>query len=289
MKVSLCLIVWNEFEGCVADVPRLPFDAFDEIFAVDGGSTDGTVEYLEAQGIPVYRQPKRGLNAAYVHANYCATGDAIVSFFPKGTIPPQDLLKFRPLFEQGLQLVVASRQISGSINEEDNSLLRPRKWAVWALSMLAALVWRREGYRVRDVLHGVKGWTKAAFQKMHVLDSGLSIDIEMVVRSYKLRLPRWEFPTQESSRPYGQTHFQAWPTGKKLLAYLWFELRRREHIDPLPVAGPWPTIERIADGSAIRHAEPLPVTTPLSAIRQQRAVRAEQITNPNANAQRDAA
>ena len=113
MKISLCLIAWNELQGCQADVPKLPRDEFDEIFAVDGGSTDGTVEYLESQGIPVYRQPKRGLNAAYVHANEMATGDALVVFFTKGTLPTDDLRKFRPFFEQGYELIIASRQTLG--------------------------------------------------------------------------------------------------------------------------------------------------------------------------------
>ncbi|MCU4121261.1 glycosyltransferase [Variovorax sp. N23] len=228
MKVSLCLIVWNELKGCEADVPRLPRDQFDEVFAVDGGSTDGTVEYLESMGIPVHRQPKRGLNAAYVHANDMATGDAVVVFFTKGTLPVEDVLKFRPLFEAGNELVVASRQVAGSVNEEDEHFLRPRKWAVLGLAWLAALVWRREGYVVRDVLHGFKGWTRSAFTAMKVLDHGLSIDIEMVVRSYKLRQKRCEFPTQELARGYGETHFKIWPTGKRLLAYLWFELKRRD-------------------------------------------------------------
>ncbi|MGJ7485919.1 glycosyltransferase [Variovorax sp. LT2P21] len=228
MKVSLCLIVWNELKGCEADVPRLPRDQFDEVFAVDGGSTDGTVEYLESMGIPVHRQPKRGLNAAYVHANDMATGDGVVVFFAKGTLPVEDVLKFRPLFEAGNQLVVASRQVAGSVNEEDEHVLRPRKWAVLGLAWLAALVWCREGYVVRDVLHGFKGWTRSAFTAMKVLDHGLSIDIEMVVRSYKLRQKRCEFPTQELARGYGETHFKIWPTGKRLLAYLWFELKRRD-------------------------------------------------------------
>jgi glycosyltransferase involved in cell wall biosynthesis len=43
---SLVLIVWNECAGCRIDVPRLPVDAFEEVFAIDGGSTDGTAEYL---------------------------------------------------------------------------------------------------------------------------------------------------------------------------------------------------------------------------------------------------
>jgi len=202
MRVSLCLIVWNELKGCEMDVPRLPLDQFDEVFAVDGGSADGTVEYLQSRGIPVHKQPKRGLNAAYVHANEMATGDAVVVYFPKGTLPVEDVLKFRPLFEAGNQLVVASRQIAGSINEEDIHLLRPRKWAVLCLATLAALLWRQEGYLVRDVLHGFKGWTRDAFQKMKVLDYGLSIDVEMVVRAYKLHLPRCEFPVREQARGY---------------------------------------------------------------------------------------
>jgi glycosyltransferase involved in cell wall biosynthesis len=228
MKTSLCLIVWNELQGCKTDVPKLPRDEFDEIFAVDGGSTDGTVEYLKSQGIPVYLQPKRGLNAAYVHANNMATGDAVVVFFPKGTLPTDDLRKFRPLFEKGYGLVIASRQIPGSKNEEDMHFWRPRKWAVRGLAMATALVWRREGAWVRDVLHGFKGWKRSAFERMKVLDVGLSIDIEMVVRSYKLRIPRIEFPTSEIARGYGETHFKIWPTGKRLLAYLWFELRRHD-------------------------------------------------------------
>lgn len=228
MKIALCLVVWNELDGCRLDVPLLPRDAFDAVYAVDGGSTDGTVEYLESQGIPVHRQPKRGLNAAYVHADRVSPCDAVVVFFPKGTTPVEDLLKFRPLFDAGNELIVASRQIAGSVNEEDAHLLKPRKWMVAGLSLIAAVVWKREGYRVRDVLHGLKGWTRGSFARMQVLEYGLSIDIEMVVRAYKLRMRRAEFPTREIARGYGVTHFEIWPTGKKLLAYLWFELRRKE-------------------------------------------------------------
>lgn len=228
MKITLCLIVWNELEGCKLDVPHLPRNDFYEVIAVDGGSTDGTIEYLESQGIAVYKQPKRGLNAAYVHANEVSKGDAVVVFFAKGTLPTEDVLKFRPLFESGNDLVIASRQLPGSVNEEDAHFLRPRKWAVMGLAYLAALLWCREGNIPRDVLHGFKGWKRDAFAKMKVLDTGLSIDVEMIVRSYKLKLKRIEFPTKELPRGYGETHFKIWPTGKRLLAYLWYELWRQD-------------------------------------------------------------
>jgi glycosyltransferase involved in cell wall biosynthesis len=228
MKISLCLLVWNELEGCKIDVPRLPRDAFDEVYAVDGGSTDGTVSYLEDAGIPVYRQPKKGLNAAYIHAAEKSTCDAVVVFFPKGASEIADLLKFRPLFEAGYDVVIASRNIRGGRNEEDGRFLMPRKWAVLSLAVLAALIWKREGYFVRDVLHGFKGFTLPAFKKIAPLDYGLSIDIEMVVRSYRLVLNRIEFPTLERPRAYGQTHFPFFSSGIKLAKYLWHELNRRD-------------------------------------------------------------
>jgi glycosyltransferase involved in cell wall biosynthesis len=227
MRISLCLMVWNELEGCKIDLPRLPKYAFEEVYAIDGGSTDGTVEFLESQGIPVYLQPKKGLNAAYIHAADKSTCDAVVVFFPKGTISPDSLMRFRPLFDDACDLVVASRNIKGAVNEEDQKVFKPRKWGVFALASLAALLWRREGHFIRDVLHGYKGFTISGFRKIAPLDRGLSIDIEMVVRSYRLGLKRAEFPIVEIPRNFGETHFKILPTGMKLVKYLWWEWNRR--------------------------------------------------------------
>lgn len=227
MKISLCLLVWNELKGCKIDVPNLPREEFDEIYAVDGGSTDGTVEYLQTQGITVYRQPKKGLNAAYIHAVEMSSCDAVVVFFPKGAISVSTLKNFRACLESGIDLVVASRNIGGARNEEDKSLIKPRKWGVLCLALVAALFWRREGYMVRDVLHGYKGFTVSGFRKIAPVDYGLSIDIEMVVRSYRLGLKRAEFPVTEIARPFGATKFKIFPTGMKLLKYLWCEFNRK--------------------------------------------------------------
>lgn len=227
MRISLCLLVWNEIEGCRIDIPNLPLTAFDEVYAVDGGSTDGTVEYLESCGIKVFQQPEKGLNPAYHHAVDCSNCDAVVVFFPKGTIATSTLLEFRPLLEAGYDLVIPSRMIEGAHNEEDDHRLRPRKWGVHGLAITAALIWRREGHFVRDVLHGYKGFRLDAFRRMSPSDHGLSIDIEMVVRSYRLGLKRCEFPVTEIARPFGETRFKIIPTGIRLLKYLWYELSRK--------------------------------------------------------------
>jgi len=93
--------------------------------------------------------------------------------------------------------------------------------------LAVALIWRREGNIIWDILHGVKGFTRESFGKMMLLDYGLSVDLEMVVRSYRIRSKRIEFPVQEKPRSYGNSHFKIWPTGRALLKYLRFELSRK--------------------------------------------------------------
>lgn len=224
---SLVLLVWNEVEGCKADVPGLPRANFNEVYAIDGGSTDGTVEYLESQGIRVHRQSKKSLNAAYADAVARSQCEAVVIFFPKATIDPLVVDQLGHSLELGYDLVVASRNLPGAHNEEDEHLFKPRKWGVSALSLTASLLWRREGWRIRDVLHGVKGFTVDAFRRMQISETGVTIDLEMTVRSYRLRVPRTEIAVSEQARVHGETKFKIWPTGKRLARFLWSELFRR--------------------------------------------------------------
>jgi hypothetical protein len=136
-------------------------------------------------------------------------------------------MSFRPLLAEGNELVIASRNIQGASNEEDHHFFRPRKWGVRVLAFAVALLWRREGHFVHDVLHGYKGFTTAAFRRINLLDHGLSIDLEMTARAYRLRIKRTEFPVSEVARPFGKTRFKILPTAMKLSRYLWFELHRK--------------------------------------------------------------
>lgn len=224
MEISLCLVTLNEKNGCTADVPKLPRAYFKEIFCVDGGSTDGTVEYLEGEGIPVYKQPKPGLNAAHFHAFDMCKTEAVVFFHPKKTIPPEHVKFFKKLFEEGYELIIGSRMIKGGHNEEDNHFIRIRKWSTLMFAIVSSVMWRRNGNMIWDATHGFRGITKKAFRKMKISERGATIDGEAVINSYKLRLPRVEFPTQESPRLYGKSHFTTFPDGLTYLRLLFGEI-----------------------------------------------------------------
>ena len=227
MKIALCLITWNEIDGVKHDIPLIDKSKFEQIYCIDGGSTDGTVEYLEENGIKVYTQQKKGINQACLEAvEYCEC-DAFVFFHPKGTIPVEDIYKFREFYEAGYEFVVGSRMMKGAHNEEDDQLIKPRKWFVLCLALLSKILFKREGNTVWDVLHGFRRMTLESFKKLNISDYDKSIDIEMVNRSYKFKSKRIEFPTNETSRIGGETHFKALSTGWQVLKYMWWEFRRK--------------------------------------------------------------
>ena len=223
-SVALCLLTWNELEGCKLDVPKIDLKKFDQVYAVDGGSDDGTIEYMEEQGIEVMKQPVSGYNQAYLYAFQQCKCDTLVLFHPKGTVSVEDLYKFRGYFEQGYSLVVASRMLKESSNEEDVSLFRPRKWFVRSIALYSYIVWGKFNNRiVWDVLHGYRGMSVSDFNRLNILKNGISVDIEMIVKSYKSGFNYIEFPTKEKSRDHGKTHFPALSSGFSILKYLLFE------------------------------------------------------------------
>lgn len=228
MKITLCLLTRNEINGCKHDIPLIPFDSFDEIYTIDGNSSDGTVEYLQNMGITVFQQPRPSLNAACTFAFEKCNTDALIFFHPKGSVPVSDLLKFLPLFEQGYDLIIASRCITGSRNEEDDKFIKPRKWFTKLMALIASILFRREGPVIWDVLHGFRGMNAEAFKLIQPSKYGVSIDLEIVCRSYKHKLKLTEFPTLEMPRLSGSTHFKALPTGWSLIKYIFREIYRKD-------------------------------------------------------------
>jgi hypothetical protein len=141
MKVALILLVRNERPCLELILPTLPSpgpDAgFDLLAAVDGGSTDGSVELLQSRGINVVGQSRRGRGEAFHVAFREIEADAFIFFSPDGNEAVADLPRFRPLLEAGNHLVIASRMMKGAVNEEDGQVLKLRKWANNAFNLTA--------------------------------------------------------------------------------------------------------------------------------------------------------
>lgn len=213
MKISLVILTRNEIEGVQSVIPRIPQNAVDEVFAVDFRSTDGTVEFLEAQGIAVLAQEKAGRGEAFRLAMQKAAGDALIFFSPDGNEDPDDISKFRPLLEEGYDIVIASRMMKGSHNEEDADFIKLRKWANQLFGLAVNIVWNRSGMYVTDTINGYRAVTKGAWEKIRPDGAGYTIEYQSSIRAFKHGLRITEFPTYEGSRIGGQSGARAIPTG----------------------------------------------------------------------------
>src|SRR5262245_36265878 len=120
MKVTLLALTLNEIDGVQVILPRIPGGLVDQLLVVDGGSTDGTVEWCRAQGYPVHVQRRPGIRFAYFEAMPLVEGDVIVSLSPDGNCDPAALPRLLAKMRDGYDLVIASRYLDGAKSEDDD-------------------------------------------------------------------------------------------------------------------------------------------------------------------------
>ena len=224
MKRSLVLLTYNEIEATPKIFDKIPLSAADEVFGVDGGSKDGTIDYLKSKGLRVVVQARRGRGEAFRLGVSEAQGEHVVFFSPDGNEDPADIPRLFELLESGCDMAIASRMMKGAFNEEDISWFRPRKWVNQSFTLAANILWNRGKY-VTDTINGYRGVTKKAFELMRADAQGFVIEYQMSIRAMKLGLKVVEIPTREGQRAGGESTAVARPTGMVFVRQFLQELR----------------------------------------------------------------
>jgi glycosyltransferase involved in cell wall biosynthesis len=221
LRLTLCLLVRNERPCLEVVLPQLPkpgaASGFDEIIAIDGGSSDGSVETLNDFGIPVIAQSRRGRGDAFLKAFADHPSDAYLFFSPDGNEAIADLGRFKSLLAAGADLVIASRMMAGAVNEEDDQILRWRKWVNNLFTLGANLVFRRKGAYVTDAINGYRAVTRDAAGRLELDALDYTIEFQMTIRAMANRLAIVEFPTVEGHRIAGETGAPSLPTGLRFI------------------------------------------------------------------------
>ncbi|MBI2529164.1 MAG: glycosyltransferase family 2 protein, partial [Candidatus Rokubacteria bacterium] len=130
MRPSATLLVptWNEIEGMRQIMPKIEPGWCDQILVVDGGSTDGTQEYVREHGYDLIVQQRRGIRNAYVEAFPHVRGEIVVTFSPDGNSLPSAVPELIRAVAGGQDMVIASRYLGAARSQDDDVLTALGNW-----------------------------------------------------------------------------------------------------------------------------------------------------------------
>ncbi len=198
IKTTLFIPTFNEVVGARLIMPRVKREWVDEIIVVDGGSTDGTVEYFKEIGIPVIRQKSKGICDAYWECIEAATGDIIISFSPDNNSLPEAIPSLVAKMKEGYEMVIASRYLDGAKSEDDDFVTAFGNW------MFTKIVNLLFGGNYTDSLVMFRAFRKDLPTRLYMGDRDIPVfEMLLCIRCAKQKLKTAEIPADEPKRVGG--------------------------------------------------------------------------------------
>ncbi|MBI3552682.1 MAG: glycosyltransferase family 2 protein [Elusimicrobia bacterium] len=224
MKVTLVLYVLNEIGALRVVLPRIKREWYDELIAIDGGSTDGSVEYLRENGCAVYRQKRPSWSGAYREAYERAEGEVIVDFSPDGNSVPEVIPALTRKLEEGYDMVIASRYTGGAKSEDDSPLTR------FGNFMFTAMINLLYGTRYTDSLVIFRAYTRSLLERGGLLERDLDqcVTALLDIRCAKIKARCADVPGDEPARLSGVSKMNPLLDGLRVLAVILKELVYRD-------------------------------------------------------------
>jgi glycosyltransferase involved in cell wall biosynthesis len=128
LKVTLLVTTLNEISGMKEIMKRVNRDWVDQILILDGGSTDGTIEWARDNSYSVYVQKQPGIRQAYREALPLIEGEVILTFSPDGNSIPELIPSVIAKMIEGYDMVIASRYLRPARSDDDDLVTAFGNW-----------------------------------------------------------------------------------------------------------------------------------------------------------------
>ena len=193
MKVSLIIFTLNEIDGMKIIMPKIKKEWYDQLIVVDGGSTDGTIEYVRENGYCLLLQKKSGMGAAFCEVMEEVTGDIVITFSPDGNSMPENIPPLIEKMKEGYDIVIVSRYLDGAKSYDDTVVTA---FGNWMFTKFAKLLF---GANITDLLVMFRAFKKNIPNDLEILTAG-SWGTQLLLRASKRKLKIGEIPGDEPSR-----------------------------------------------------------------------------------------
>lgn len=222
----------NEVNGMKAIMPQIDRSWVDQIIIVDGGSTDGTIEWAKEKGYEVYIQKQRGFRHAYTEVWPLIRGDGVITFSPDGNSVPTAIPELVSKMKEGYDMVIASRYLGDAKSHDDDAVTAFGNW------LFTRTVNLLHGGRYTDVMVIFRAYRKDLVQELgldqdeayelpeKLFGTKISWEPLLSVRAAKQKLKVTEIPADEPARIGGERKLQVLKWGAcyyfQFIRELWF-------------------------------------------------------------------
>ena len=190
-----------------------------EILIADNGSTDGSIQIAEQLGARVVHVKEKGYGSALRGGIEAAHGKWIIMGDADDSYDFSDISSFVQKLREGCDFVMGCRLPSGGGTIAPGAMPWKNRWlGNPVLSFLGRLFYRTP---IHDFHCGMRGFTKAACERMELKTTGMEFASEMVMKATLRSLRVAEVPItlhkDGRSRP---PHLKPWRDGWRHLRFM---------------------------------------------------------------------
>jgi len=190
-----------------------------EVVVADNGSTDGSIEIAMNCGARVVHVEERGYGAALQAGIAAARGEFVIMGDADDSYDFSEVPKFVSKWREGHEVVLGNRFRGG---------IKPgaMPWSHKYIGNpgLTALINLFFGLRVGDAYCGMRGFTRALYQRLGLRSMGMEFALEFVIKAAQIRariteIPVTLWPDKRGRPPHLRSFQDGWRSLRFLLLY----------------------------------------------------------------------